>query len=263
MKNRSGQILTLVLLIVVVALAVGLSVASRNITNLRTSTQTEQSQRAFSAAEGGVEDVLSRLGTVQAGIPVGGQITETLTVGGIPTEVTIKKGAVYEQTIELGNVGQIDLAGPPSAAGILNIEWAKCGDNSETDQPASLEVTLVSESAGVVNQTRKYYQGFARSDETGVFDASNSPGCSLSTYAKSAILDLTGITGPKILRTRPFWVKTTVKVSGSLPAQTYDITSTATTDIGVTRRVQVSRSALPQLPAVFDYALFSEGDITK
>ncbi len=59
--KKSGQILILVLLIVVVALAVGLSVASRNITNLRSSTQTEQSQRAFTAAEGGVEDVLSRL----------------------------------------------------------------------------------------------------------------------------------------------------------------------------------------------------------
>src|SRR3989338_3404772 len=71
MKKRRGQILILVLLIVVVALAVGLSVASRNITNLRTSTQTEQSQRAFSAAEGGVEDVLSKLSTIANDINVG------------------------------------------------------------------------------------------------------------------------------------------------------------------------------------------------
>ena len=50
---KQGQILILVLLVVVVILAIGLSVASRNITNLRTSTQTENSQKAFSAAEGG------------------------------------------------------------------------------------------------------------------------------------------------------------------------------------------------------------------
>ena len=59
---KSGQILILVLLVVVVVLAIGLSVASRNITNLRTATQSEQSQRAFGAAEGGVEKVLSDFG---------------------------------------------------------------------------------------------------------------------------------------------------------------------------------------------------------
>ena len=58
-----------------------------------------------------------------------------------------------------------------------------------------------------------------------------------------------------------------MRVSGesgfNLPIQTYDITSTATTDIGVTRRVQVTKTALPQLPAVFDYVLYSESDIKK
>ena len=58
MKKKKGQVLVLVLLVVVVALAVGLSVASRNLTNLRITTQSEQSQRAFNAAEGGNEHAL-------------------------------------------------------------------------------------------------------------------------------------------------------------------------------------------------------------
>src|SRR3989338_6979057 len=100
MKRKSGQILILILLIVVVALAVGLSVASRNITNLRTSTQAEHSQRALSAAEGGVEDVLSRLNYVAQYITTGtavpglvctgsGQANCTVSVGNIDANVVV------------------------------------------------------------------------------------------------------------------------------------------------------------------------------
>src|SRR4030042_6419904 len=110
MKKRRGQVLVLILLIVVVALAVGLSVASRNITNLRTSTQTEHSQRALTAAEGGIEDILSRLSEVA---PVGAGVSEeyTVPVGDISANVTVTAKTVYEATIQPGEVGQINLIG--------------------------------------------------------------------------------------------------------------------------------------------------------
>ena len=69
-----------------------------------------------------------------------------------------------------------------------------------------------------------------------------------------------------ILRIRPFWNKTTVRVfsvNEQLPVQTYELTSQATTEIGVTRKVQVTRTVLPQLPAAFDYVLYSEERIFK
>ncbi|MDP2632311.1 MAG: hypothetical protein Q8P25_01150, partial [Candidatus Curtissbacteria bacterium] len=145
MKRRSGQILILVLLVVVVALAVGLSVASRNITNIRTSTQTEQSQRAFSAAEGGVEDVLSRLNDVNKVITgtgtspnctgSDGKANCNVTVGSLQATVTIAK-SILPQVIEEGNVAQFDLAG---AAGTIQIEWALTTDG----EPASIEVTRI------------------------------------------------------------------------------------------------------------------------
>ncbi len=73
---------------------------------------------------------------------------------------------------------------------------------------------------------------------------------------------------PIALRVKPFWASTTVKVFSvtagiDLPVQTYDINSSATSTVGVTRAVQVKRTALPMMPAVFDYALFSEGSIVK
>ncbi len=54
-SSQSGQILLIVVLSIVVALTVGLSVASRTISNLRISKQNEESQRAFQAAEAGLE----------------------------------------------------------------------------------------------------------------------------------------------------------------------------------------------------------------
>src|SRR5581483_11095277 len=57
-EREHGQILLIVVLAMVVFLTVGLSVVSRSITNLRTSVDEENSQRAFSAAEAGVEQAL-------------------------------------------------------------------------------------------------------------------------------------------------------------------------------------------------------------
>ena len=47
--------LLVVVLTMIVALTVGLSLASRTITNMKISKQNEESQRAFQAAEAGIE----------------------------------------------------------------------------------------------------------------------------------------------------------------------------------------------------------------
>ncbi|OGH18473.1 MAG: hypothetical protein A3F31_01660 [Candidatus Levybacteria bacterium RIFCSPHIGHO2_12_FULL_38_12] len=55
---EKGQALLVVVLIMIVSLTVGLSIASRSITNIRTSSEEASSQRAFSAAEAGIEVAL-------------------------------------------------------------------------------------------------------------------------------------------------------------------------------------------------------------
>jgi hypothetical protein len=57
--NQRGQVLLIVVLVMVVALTVGLSVAARTITTVRTSSEEDSSQRAFSAAEAGIEKSLN------------------------------------------------------------------------------------------------------------------------------------------------------------------------------------------------------------
>lgn len=56
--NEKGQVLLVVVLVMVVALTVGLSMLSRSISNLRNATDEEHSQKAFSAAEAGIEQFL-------------------------------------------------------------------------------------------------------------------------------------------------------------------------------------------------------------
>ncbi len=59
-KTQGGQILLIVVLTMIVALTVGLSIAARIVTELKLSKQNEESQRAFQAAESGIQQTLER-----------------------------------------------------------------------------------------------------------------------------------------------------------------------------------------------------------
>ena len=262
MKKKKGQVLVLVLLVVVVALAVGLSVASRNLTNLRTTTQTEQSQRAFNAAEGGIESILPDL------VAAAAAGSQTIPVGDLTATVTVNAETEYLWTIPEGEVGQVKLVDEVGLPTDIQIEWAPRGgseDNSAGGTTASIEITKVSLSGGVFSQERWAYAGDSAAS-SGNEDSFDSPtSCSSIDYTKCVLITF-NTSNDLILRIRPFWNQATVKVTaigGSLPDQLYDVTSTASTELGLTRKIQVTKTAFPQLPAVFDYVLYSEGGIVK
>lgn len=258
MRKKSGQVLILVLLIVVVSLSVGLSIASRNITNLRTSTQTEQSQRAFSAAEGGIEDVLSG-GQTRINDLLATPGVDKVTVGNIETQVDVTSKSSLEDIVSEGNVAQIDLQGATGSE--ILIEWAKAADASNF---ASVEITQVNGSAGTYSQSRWAYSGGSHGADEQGFSSPNS-GCTTVDFVYCAKIPLAA--NPILLRVKPFWNSTELRVSsvgaGTLPPQQYDVSSTAATELGIVRKVQVTKTKLPQLPASFDYVLYSEGAIVK
>lgn len=260
MGKKSGQVLILVLLIVVVALSVGLSVASRNITSLRTSTQTEQSQRAFSAAEGGIEDVLSGGQAEIDRLVAAGETGDTVDVGNIKAKINASSKSSLEDTVSEGNVAQVDLKGT-SATEVL-IEWAKPEDSANF---ASIEVTEVYESSGSYLQDRHAFTGGSHSEDEQGFPNPNAV-CPNADLVKCSKVTLHA--SPVLLRIKPFWNSTALRVSSTdvgrpLPEQQYDVSSTAQTELGIVRKVQVTKTRLPQLPASFDYVLYSEGAITK
>lgn len=320
MRKKEGQILILVLLVVVVALAVGLSVGARNVTNLKTSTQSEQSQRAFTAAEGGVEDVLSKINAVAkviGGTAVSGSnctqntsdaskkqadctLQNASTTTGVSGTVNVTANSAYTKTVDLGDVAQINLEGyTPSGGGKFTVEW---GNSSEINPVPSLEFTFIcvndantkcgatakgtgldvtlepTKLSGAYGQVRFAFSRAGEtypigSTQTGFTDCdTGSSGYTCkATFTVLAVGGVPSDAALKILRIKPLWGKVTIKVTpvgtalqvASFPVQTYVITSVATTDTGVTRKVEVRRDALPQMPAFFDYALYSGGNITK
>lgn len=64
-SSQSGQALLLIVLVMIVALTVGLSLISRSITSIKTSTEEANSQKALSAAEAGIEQ------SIKSNAPIG------------------------------------------------------------------------------------------------------------------------------------------------------------------------------------------------
>lgn len=242
MNFRKGQVLALILLVMSTILVIGLTVASRSVTSLKISNQTERSQRAFSAAEAGIEEAL-RVGGVNAGnIP-------TLIVNGINVTVTsdpikqLKLNAFKDKSY------QID----PKSSNNLTISWYQSTDSSDAD----LEISVLKQ-----NSLDRYYCDTTAGGNN-VGSAIN--GCPYiggsGGYSHSFTLKGSQFSGAKAVRITPRFSGVSLLVSGdSLPDQGYTITSSAQTEEGLVRKVQVVTTN-PALPEVFDYSVFSGGDL--
>ncbi len=288
-KARAGQVLIIVLMIMVVALTIGLAVATRSITDVRLTTQSEQSERAYAAAEAGVEYALSQdLGFLVASGPISGQ------VGDVGYTVNVEKSEASStlaaaRPVEQDDVIEVRTSDPNSnppvdlAAAVVTIYWVDKASTVEFGLPASLEVTEVydEDEGGDINfNFIKYaFNPGTRVPPNGDngFDPSEicSPSCQILNknyiYKKSITLQR----GTLMLRIKPIYnlasIALAVTSSGTsnnvsavknvFPSQSYTIEGEATVG-NVTRRVKVVRP-LEYLPPIFDFALFAEGDVSK
>ncbi len=66
-KAQKGQILIIFLLVLVVGVAIVMSLASRSLTDVRTTTTSDESNRAYFAAEAGVESALKKISGTASG----------------------------------------------------------------------------------------------------------------------------------------------------------------------------------------------------
>jgi len=256
--SQKGQALIILLLIMVVGLTVGLSIATRTITDLRISTQSEESQKAFSAAEAGIEDALRRdltsfTGT-SAEVSPGSGVTYTTTV----TPQGNTSQFVTEQPVAQDDVVQVNLDG--TNADSVNVYWA-----DENDPASSLEITYVYQGESNIELRKYAYNAYGTSHADNNFPTSTPGIFNGKTYKGHQQIYLADVT-PKILRFRPFYGQASIAVvaqpSGStLPLQSYKITSTGTTG-QITREIEVTKS-LDALPPIFDYVIYSGQDIAK
>lgn len=272
MRRESGQALLIVILILVIGLTIGLAVVSRSVTNLKISTQSEESQRAFSAAEAGLEAALIG-GALEGGFP---DIGATYNVTVVPAA---GERFVFPQTTKKGETENLwlvdhDSNGNPLVdvayytAGTINVCWDKPAGT--TTIPA-MEVSVIYKDGTTFKVWRGAYDpdpGSRPQPQPNNFDIKVDKAGGYCgggfTYRKTITLP----SGIRIaIRLKPYYADAQIAAQGTggaganLPSQGKEITSTGTAGT-TTRRVRIFQN-FPALPTIFDYAVFSGTGLSK
>lgn len=283
-KDNSGQIVLLLVLITVVGLTIGLSLISRTVTDVRISSQIEQSGRAFSAAEAGVENALQSINS--------GAITPTgsLSINNLEAEAnySIKTYGgtsdvlVFNQTeanatqliwlIDHDNARNIVIPTPPAVGPVsydsaVDICW---GSDPNTD-PA-VEVSLYYISGGEFRIAKAAYDSIVRVPQNNFYWPTD-PGVNVCgsnyRYQKRVTFNSSAPDGfgigssavPLALRLRPLYANSTLAIrpfgSFNLPKQGEIITSVGHTGTDTVRKIEVI-NGYKQMPSILDYALFCD-----
>lgn len=267
-KTARGQALLILILVMAVGLTVGLSLSTRSVSDLKVSGQTEDSSRAFSAAEAGIEAALKGDTALSGTVGNGSYALTILTAGGNDSPFSLGDLAVFDTyTVWLvghNSTGDVDVTVTPYTGTSIDVCWDKA--DSASDVPA-MEASVLYKDGTSYKVWRGAYDPTSSRTASNNFNYSNvsSAVCAGKTQNKVTI-DLSFLTGTKIaLRLRPFYAKASVSVvpsSGNpLPGQGLSISSVGTA--GQTTRKVVVTQSYGSLPSIFDYVLFSGKDANK
>jgi len=259
-SSQSGQVGVIILLIMVVLLTVGISLATRTTQELFVTQQSAESARVFNAAEAGIEQSLAT--DFQTAFDSTDVLTgEISTITDTDVNYTVTQQRHLETRLFEGVDVSIDLPkdGSTDTDGI-KIQWSRetdCG----TQDPASLLASIYNFNS-TTQQTTIRYKALAGCDRSDGFEASTV--LSSGVYRFQYDLDLQG--DDIFVRLKPIYNDTNINVTANgwtLPVQFYSIRSEARNQLGEeTRIVEVNRT-IPTAPSVMDYALFSGNTIVK
>ena len=262
-KNRQeGQTLLIVVLIMVISLTVGLSIASKTITSLRTTTEEVNSAQALSAAETGISQV------IQSGEGTGGtkELSANLTFSATPSDISgtnflVNAGNVISQDegadvwlIAHDLVGNLDFSSPWGSAGeTLTIYW---GDSSDGCTNAALEMVKITGTLASNAVSTKYgYDPCPARDSNNLAPVSQSVNTvSGRTFYYTATIN---VTNGLLVRIIPLYTNAVLAVAGTaaLPSQGSIITSTGISS-NVVRRISVVANYYSLPSEFFTYGLF-------
>lgn len=266
MINQQGQVILILILVMTVGLGIGISVVQRSLSDVSTASKVEQSSRAFSAAEAGIERAINTgaTGSLDLG---NNSLIQAVEKNDIPAsgQALEYPPLAKEETATVWLADYTSASNPPPAVythNTLDIYWG----NSSSDK-AALSLTLVYHD-GSKYQPRKWYldhnltrspdNNFEKVDCTGYTLGSNNYQCYKRLEALPSGLILIRARLLYNTTSQPFAVKPT---SGDLPVQARLFTATGVS--GETqRKIQVFRLD-KVVPSFFDYAIFSAGDINK
>ncbi len=266
-ESQRGQILLIVVLVMVVALTVGLSVATRTITNLRTSTDEENSSRAFSAAEAGIEQALSNKSAISGSFTNKSSYNTTVsTLAGV--NILLNNGLAISKDTPV----DVWLSDYPTYAnpytGNFTIFWGSdsdaCNASESSNSLAALEVVLLTGTKANPVLTRYAFDPCQTRSTSNSFtyipQAFGNVGGHAFSYRRSIV-----ISSGLFMRIIPLYSSAIIGVKGcdgsnsnctSLPSQGTIIESVGTADTAKRKIVHFSANA--SLPTeVFPYVLFT------
>lgn len=267
---QQGQTFLIVVLIMVVSLTVGLAVVSRSITNLRTTTEEENSQRAFSAAEAGVERAL-KLKLNQTGSIIANEIlasdpnlkikqVNVAQIGGSGVnQILLNGGEIIQKDdgADLWLVGHDSSSGQPVYNPWLGSEltfyWGTRGI-ADCNQSA-LEIIIIS--GPVANPRSSRYAVDPCSTRRNNFTEAGRIGGTFGGKTLAYNYSITGISQGLIVRVISLYTDAIIGVQANndLPSQGRIIDSTGLA--GTTERKVTFFQGYPKLPSeLFQYGLF-------
>ncbi len=279
-KYQKGQVVLILVLITVVGLTVGLSLISRTVTDVRISSQIEQSGRAFSAAEAGIETALKTAiingptGTIE--LP-GADASYNVTALGDSTNIYSfpLTPSGQSQTIWLvphnddGTLKETEPRPPVGKAYPPDASFDLCWGSDVLAQPAVVLSLYYKDGSDYKVAKLAYDSLGSRGNNFYLADTTGNYCNGIYRFKKTLQPNLVpengfGVSGASItllaLRIHVLYDSTAFAIKPStaaLPLQGKLITSTGETNTGIVRRVQVNQG-YPSLPGLLDFTLFRE-----
>jgi len=254
-QKTDGYIVIIVLLLTAVLLMLGLSLATRTTEEVYQSGQEADTTRVFNAAETGIERALFDLQSTP--VTAGSLYNKSEALADAQISVTGNPVDSFAVTTDQGEVLTLKWNDD------TKIEWkyAGCGN------AAALIITLYDagdSSAHHVAYNPVDSNGTACTGRGSSFDTASLISGGSSVTLSPALFRPGAVDPDSLLRIRPIYADATFTISGSSATE---IISTASDTSGgggatETRKIKVIRTE-PAAPAIFDYAVFSGGSLTK
>lgn len=267
LRSQKGQALLIIVLVMVVALTVGLSLASRTIINIRNTREQASSQKALSAAEAGIERSIKSQASIGQTTLSNNATYQTTVTQVLGTSRFLLNGGGTVSKNDATYVWVTSYSSNPDSlwqspwSGDLSIYWGTSGQNCDVanNMPPAIEVSVISGSKDAPVMTRYVY------DPCQTRRASNNfrpPTSSTPVTVSGTTLTYTAtrtLANALLVRINPIYADSIIGAYGGgaiLPQQGITITSTGTSDDNTQRKVTVFQG-YPEVPAeFFPYILF-------
>ncbi len=241
--NQKGQVGVIIILLMVVLLTIGVSLASRSSRQQQASIEQEQATNVFNSAESAVEEALHEI------FDSGESIPET----GISSEgYNITPEQFLEMQVERNTSIEISL--DDSINNPAYISWDKTGGTCPDFNPAAIIVMVVNESGGY----NARFLAFNPETCQGERNMNLEPvGTSTVNPDYNYTEEITLRTGDVALRVMPVYSNTSLHLAGNdFETAQYSIEARAQDDTDTAKAIDVTRT-MSAAPTFMDFAVVS------